>query len=155
MHTWSISAGRMLGIEIRLHLTFVFVVAFVVFTAESTTQDTTAALRALALVGIIFASVILHELGQAWVSKREGVPAKGLILLPIGGVTILDEAQAAPDSDSTWKRDVRIACAGPLVNLAIAGVTALFLLAAMPGVPLTTKPLVDPGNLARSIVWLN
>jgi Zn-dependent protease/CBS domain-containing protein len=155
MRSWSIPAGRLFGIEIRIHLTFVFLLAFVVFTVESTTQDTTAALRALALVGIIFASVILHELGQAWVSKREGVPAKGLILLPIGGVTILDEAQAAPDSESTWVRDIRIACVGPLVNLAIAGVAALVLLAVMPGVPLFARPLVDPGNLPRSVVWLN
>jgi|SRR5882672_5414880 len=154
MRSWSIPAGRLFGIEIRIHFTFFFL-PFFVWSAESATQDSTAALRALALVGVIFASVILHELGQAWVAHREGVPLKGLILLPVGGVTILDEAQAAPDTDSTWKRDVRIACAGPLVNLAIAGATALFLLAAMPGVPLTTKPLVDPGNLARSIVWLN
>jgi Zn-dependent protease/CBS domain-containing protein len=154
MRSWSIPAGRLFGIEIRIHLTFFFLLLFV-WSAESATQDTTTALRALALVGVIFASVILHELGQAWVAHREGVPLKGLILLPVGGVTILDEAQAAPDTDSTWKRDVRIACTGPLVNLAIAGATALFLLAAMPGVPLTTKPLVDPGNLARSIVWLN
>jgi Zn-dependent protease/CBS domain-containing protein len=155
MRSWSIPAGRLFGIEIRIHLTFVFLLAFVVFSAESTTQDTTTALRALALVGVLFASVILHELGQAWVSRREGVPAKGIILLPIGGVTILDEAQAAPETGATWKRDIRIASAGPLVNLAIAGASALFLLAAMPGVPLTNKPLVDPGCLPRSVVWLN
>jgi Zn-dependent protease/CBS domain-containing protein len=154
MRSWSIPAGRLFGIEIRIHLTFFFLVAFV-WSAESATQDSATALRALALVGVIFASVILHELGQAWVSRREGVPAKGLILLPIGGVTILDEAQAVPESDSAWVRDIRIACVGPLVNLAIAGVAALVLRAMMPEVPLIARPLVDPSHLARSIVWLN
>ena len=31
----------------------------------------------------------------------------------------------------------------------------LLLLAVVPGFPLSTKPIVDPGNLARSIVWVN
>jgi len=154
MRSWSIPAGRLFGIEIRIHLTFFFLLLFV-WSAESTTQDVTTALRALGLVGVIFASVILHELGHALVARRAGVPAKGIILLPIGGVTILDESQAVPESEDTWKRDIRIAVAGPLVNLAIAGVSALFLLAVVPGFPLTTKPLVDINNLLRSVVWLN
>src|SRR5258706_3437166 len=154
MRSWSIPAGRLFGIEIRIHLTFFFLLLFV-WSAESTTQDVTTALRALGLVGVIFASVILHELGHALVARRAGVPAKGIILLPIGGVTILDESQASPESEDTWKRDIRIAVAGPLVNLAIAGVSALFLLGAVPGFPLTTKPLVDINNLLRSVVWLN
>jgi Zn-dependent protease/CBS domain-containing protein len=154
MRSWSIPAGRLFGIEIRIHLTFFFLLLFV-WSAESTTQDVTTALRALGLVGVIFASVILHELGHALVARRAGVPAKGIILLPIGGVTILDESQAIPESEDTWKRDIRIAVAGPLVNLAIAGVSALFLLGAVPGFPLTTKPLVDINNLLRSVVWLN
>ena len=52
---------------------------------------------ASALVGIIFGSVVLHELGHALVARGSGIPAKGIILLPIGGITILDEAHAIPD----------------------------------------------------------
>ena len=154
MRSWSIPAGRLFGIEIRIHLTFFFL-PFFIWSAESATQDSATAIRALALVGVIFASVIVHELGQAWISQREGVPTKGIILLPIGGVSILDETQVTPESDSTWKRDIRIASAGPAINLALAGVSALVLLAVMPTVPLMAKPLVDPRCLPRSVVWLN
>lgn len=154
MRSWSIPAGRLFGIEIRIHLTFFFL-PFFIWSAESATQDSATALRALALAGVIFASVILHELGQAWISQREGVPTKGIILLPIGGVSILDETQVTPESDSTWKRDIRIASAGPAINLAIAGVAALVLVAVMPSIPLMAKPLVDPRCLPRSVVWLN
>ena len=154
MRSWSIPAGRLFGIDIRIHLTFFFLPLFV-WSAESASQDTNAALRALALVGVIFASVILHELGQAWVAHREGVPIKGLILLPIGGVTILDEGQAPSETESSWKRDIRIACAGPVVNLVLAGIVALVLSATLPEPALTSRPLVDPVNLARSSVWVN
>lgn len=154
MRSWSIPAGRLFGIEIRIHLTFFFLLIFV-WTAGSATQDTTAAFRALGLVGIIFGSVILHELGHALVARRAGVPAKGIILLPIGGITILDEAQAIPESDTPWKRDIRIAVAGPLVNLSIAGAAALVLIAVLPGFSLAAKPLVHPSYLLRSLVWSN
>ena len=154
MRSWSIPAGRLFGIEIRIHLTFFFLLLFV-WTTESATQDSTAALRALGLVGIIFGSVILHELGHALVARGAGIPAKGIVLLPIGGITILDESQVVSDPAENWKRDIRISVAGPLVNLAIAGIAALSIWAIAPQISLWTKPLVYPTNLLSSLVWGN
>src|SRR5271165_6616743 len=124
MRSWSIPVGRLFGIEIRIHLTFLFLLIFV-WSTEAATQDSSAALRVLALVAIVFGSVVLHELGHALVARGSGIPAKGIILLPIGGVTILDEANVVPDPVHGWKRDIRIAVAGPLVNLVIAGLATL------------------------------
>ncbi|MGB8014211.1 MAG: site-2 protease family protein [Terriglobales bacterium] len=155
MRSWSIPLGRIFGIEIRVHLTFFFLLVFV-WSTEAATQDATAALRGLALVGIVFGSVVLHELGHALVARGSGIPAKGIILLPIGGITILDEAHAVPDNPlDAWKRDIRIAVAGPLVNLFIAGLSALVLLAVVPGISLSARPLLYSGALLRSIVWAN
>src|SRR5271169_5321981 len=154
MRSWSIPLGRLFGIEIRIHLTFFLLLAFV-WGTEAATQDASAALRGLALVGIVFGSVVLHELGHALVARGSGIPAKGIILLPIGGITILDEAHAIPDPINAWKRDIRIAVAGPLVNLFIAGLSALVLFAAVPGFSLSARPLLDPHALLRSIVWAN
>jgi len=154
MRSWSIPAGRLFGIEIRIHLTFLFLLVFV-WTTESAAQDTTAALRGLGLVGIIFGSVILHELGHALVARKAGIPAKGIILLPIGGVTILDESRVDADPTLTWKRDVRISMTGPLVNLVIAGLSALLLAALMPNLSLLGRPLIHSSNLLRSLVWAN
>ena len=153
MRSWSIPIGRLFGIEIRIHLTFMFLLVFVWSTVS--TQDATAALRAFALVGIIFGSVVLHELGHALVARGSGVPAKGIILLPIGGITILDETRAIPDPINSWKRDIRIAAAGPLVNLALAGISALILLSFVPWVSLTARPLLHWSALLRSLVWAN
>jgi Zn-dependent protease/CBS domain-containing protein len=154
MRSWSIPIGRLFGIEIRIHLTFLFLLVFV-WSTEAATQDANAALRGLALVGIIFGSVILHELGHALVARGSGVPAKGIILLPIGGVTILDEANILPDPVNGWKRDIRIAIAGPLVNIFVAGAAALILLATIPGFSLTARPLLHSSALLRSFLWAN
>lgn len=154
MRSWSIPIGRLFGIDVRIHLTFFFLLVFV-WSTEATTQDGGAAMRGLGLVGIVFGSVVLHELGHALVARGSGVPAKGIILLPIGGITILDEAHVIPDPVNGWKRDIRIAVAGPLVNLFIAGISAFVLLMTMPGVSLTAKPLLHSSGLLRSIVWAN
>jgi Zn-dependent protease/CBS domain-containing protein len=153
MRSWSIPVGRLFGIEIRIHLTFLFLLVFLWSTAA--TQDPTAALRVVGLFGILLGSVVLHELGHALVARGSGVPAKGIILLPIGGITILDEAHAIPDPVTAWKRDIRIAAAGPLVNLLMAGAAALILLNVVPGVSLTAKPLLHWSALLRSLVWAN
>src|SRR3977135_1172138 len=92
MRSWSLPAGRLFGIEITITRTFFFLLVFV-WSAGSATQDIATAVRALGLVGVIFASVVLHELGHALVARRAGVPAKGIILLPIGGVRLLAESQ--------------------------------------------------------------
>ncbi len=152
MRNWSIPVGRLFGIEIRIHLTFLFLLFFVWSTSA---QDATATLRGLGLVGIIFGSVVLHELGHALVARGSGIPAKSIILLPIGGITILDEAHALPDPLNAWKRDIRVAVAGPLVNLVIAGFSALILVAAIPGFSVTARPLMHSSALMRSIVWAN
>src|SRR6266699_3451130 len=147
MRNWSIPAGRIFGVEIRIHLTFLFLLVFVWLT-DSASHRTVNPGRGLALVGIIFVSVLLHELGHALASMHGGVAAKSIILLPIGGVTLLDETQRPVEPGAvTWKRDIRIALAGPLVNLLIAFVAGSILLGVAPEIKLWAKPYVLSGNL--------
>src|SRR5271168_3561628 len=124
MRSWSFPAGHLFGVDIRIHLTFVFLLAFVWFT-QSVTMGTTGAMRGLALVAIIFGCVVLHELGHALVARRSGVAVRSIILLPIGGVTLMEDmGQRTPDP----ARDIRISIAGPLVNLAIAVASGVVIL---------------------------
>ena len=155
MRNWSIPAGRIFGVELRVHLTFFFLLIFVWLT-ESAAHGPANAGRGLALVGIIFGSVVLHELGHALVGMRAGVPPKAIILLPIGGVTLLDETQQPIEPGVlTWKRDIRIAVAGPLVNIIIAVLAGSVLFALAPHIQFWAKPYVYSGNLPRSLVWSN
>ncbi|MGA8154145.1 MAG: site-2 protease family protein [Terriglobales bacterium] len=157
MRNWSIPAGKLFGVELRIHLTFFFLLVFI-WVTESAAHGPANAGRGLALVGLIFASVVLHELGHALVGMKSGVPAKAIILLPIGGVTVFDETQRPVEPALlTWKRDIRIALAGPLVNLLIALAGAGMLLAAAPQMHLLGKPLgaMNSNNLPQSFVWAN
>ena len=154
MRSWSIPVGRIFGVELRIHVTFLVLLLFVWFT-ESASPSGPRTGRGLALVVIIFGSVVLHELGHALVGRRSGMPAKAIILLPIGGVTLLDETRQPAQSAQAWKRDVYIALAGPLVNLLIALTGSIFVLEALPEAHLWARPYVISSNLPRSLVWVN
>ncbi|HEX8895017.1 MAG TPA: peptidase M50, partial [Terriglobales bacterium] len=61
MRGWSFPAGRLFGVDIRIHVTFLFLLGFVWF-SESLTMGVSGPGRGLALVAIIFGCVIVHEL---------------------------------------------------------------------------------------------
>jgi Zn-dependent protease/predicted transcriptional regulator len=136
---------------VSVHLTFLFLLFFVLIT-ESTTSGSVGVTRGLALVGIIFGSVILHEMGHALVAVRNGVPVRGIMLLPIGGVTLMDP-QEHLGSIKNAVRETWIAIAGPMVNLFLAAVAAALLL--MPGVNLWERPWITTAALSKSFFWTN
>ena len=122
MRSWSVSVGRMFGVDIRIHLTFLILPVFVYLTDYATRQQKANGGRDLALVGIILACVAAHEFGHMLAARRYGLIPKAVILLPLTGVALYDEARVEKQPAALmWKREVRIALIGPLVNLALDG----------------------------------
>jgi Zn-dependent protease/CBS domain-containing protein len=156
MRSWSIHVGRLFGVEVRIHLTFLILPLFVFWT-EYSVHPSANGPRDLALVGIVLACVAAHEIGHMLVARRVGLIPKAVILLPLGGVTVFDETRGAqPEArEAIWKREVRIALAGPLVNLAFAIIAAGVVFTTVPAANLWQWPFLQSGNLPRSLVWAN
>src|SRR6266446_1998126 len=156
MRSFSIHVGRLFGVEVRLHLTFLILPLFVFWT-EYNARRTPNGPRDLALVGIVLACVAAHEIGHMLVARRAGLVAKAVILLPLSGVTVFDESRVEkPESvDTAWKREVRLALTGPLVNLAFAMVAAAVIYVAVREENLWKWPFLQSSNLPRSLVWAN
>lgn len=151
MRGWSFPAGRLFGVDIRIHITFLFLLGFVWF-SQSLNMGVTGPGRGLALVIILFGSVVLHELAHAVVAQRSGIAVRSIILLPIGGITLMeDPGPSRPDP----ARDIRIAVAGPLLNLAIAAISGAAILSFAPQVNLWSQPWLHATNLPRSLFWGN
>jgi Zn-dependent protease len=168
MRSWSISAGRIFGVELRIHWTFYFLLPLFVWYTEFTAHGTVNEGRGLGLIGIIFASVLAHELGHALVARHYGIRAKSILLLPLGGITQLDDSQPPPEvlnedamansktpKLAPWQCDIRIAMAGPLANLLVALISAVVILVIAPNLDLRSWPFMQSGNLPRSFVWAN
>jgi len=127
MRNWSIFTVRFGGREIRIHLTFVVLLLFLLL-VEVNRSGPRVITRVFIITGLILLSALLHELGHVWVSARQGFPIKAFVLLPIGGLTMGDPA-LQEESARNLRKEILIAVAGPLVNAILAGLTAAVLFA--------------------------
>jgi Zn-dependent protease len=76
--------------------------------------DGTVYLLAVLTAFAFFGSILLHELGHAFVAMRRGISIASITLWVFGGITRMNS-----DSDSPGT-EFKVAIAGPLVTLAIA-----------------------------------
>jgi Zn-dependent protease/predicted transcriptional regulator len=115
---WSLTIGRFGGTAVKIHVTFLLLLAWIGFSAWQ--QGGPAAARdSLVFIILLFVCVVLHEFGHILVARRYGIQAPEVTLLPIGGVASL---QALPEKPS---QEFAIAIAGPAVNFVIAIVLLL------------------------------
>jgi len=156
MRSWSISVGRLFGVDVRLHLTFLILPMFIYWTDYATHQQEASGPRDLALAGIILACVAVHECAHMLAARRFGLVPKAVIFLPLTGVSLYDESRLEKETAAAmWEREVRVALVGPLLNLALAAVAVGAISAAGRGIDLWTWPFLQARNLPRSFVWAN
>ena len=111
---WSLRLGRIAGIPIRVHLTFVLFLAWFVMAFSLRGLGPSATFAGIALVVCVFASIVVHELGHALVARRFGVGTREILLLPIGGVASLERIPDKP------MHELAVAVVGPAINLVLA-----------------------------------
>jgi len=102
--------------------------------------------------------VLVHELGHLSVALRGGPLPRAIILLPIGGLSLMEstrENSQITHHPVSPQREIHIALAGPLVNMVLAVGLAAMVQQYWPQVSLRQLPLLHLGNLARSAVWIN
>jgi Zn-dependent protease/CBS domain-containing protein len=118
----SIQLVRVFGIPIGVNASWFIVLFLVIYFLTGYYQDVLpgdndSGAFALATVSalLFFLSILLHELGHALVAIRNGIAIAGINLWLFGGI-----ARMARDTDSPGV-EFRVAVAGPLVTLLIAG----------------------------------
>jgi Zn-dependent protease len=171
----SLRLGRIAGIDISVHFTWLFIFALITwslaqnFFPQLYSGWVTSLYWIMAAVGavLLFVSVLLHELAHSLVAKARGLPVGGITLFLFGGVSNLEKEPEKPGVEF-W-----MAIVGPLTSLILAGIfwglqrtvgqgneqaeALLFYLALInailaafnliPGFPL------DGGRVLRSIIW--
>jgi len=132
---WSIRLGRLLGVPVYLHLTFLLLLGWIALSALFS-QGLAAAIYGVITISAVFGCVLLHEFGHVLAARRYGIVTRDVTLWPIGGVAKLERMPSKPS------QELVVALAGPAVNIAIASV--LF--------PLV---LVTPYNLLLQLLVIN
>lgn len=110
---WSIKLFTWGGTAVRMHVTFLLLVAWIaaVLWMRGGAHD---ALAGVLFILVLFACVVLHEFGHIWAARRYGIRTPDVTLLPIGGVAALERMPEKPS------QEIVVALAGPAVNLVIA-----------------------------------
>src|SRR5438045_5021807 len=110
---WCIPILRVARIQLRIHITFVLLIAWIAF-AYYTHGGSSAAVGGVLFILLLFACVVLHEFGHALAGKALGIDTPDITLLPIGGVARLERIPDEP------VQELVIAAAGPAVTALIA-----------------------------------
>ncbi|HEX9705223.1 MAG TPA: site-2 protease family protein [Gemmatimonadales bacterium] len=145
---WSWRIGRIVGIDLYMHLTFLILVGWVAVRHYLARQSVADALIGVAFILCLFAIVVLHELGHALTARRFGIPTRDITLLPIGGVARLERMPEDP------KQELLVAVAGPAVNVVLAAILFLVLQLGAGPTPLTDLAQVG-GNFLSQMLWVN
>jgi Zn-dependent protease/CBS domain-containing protein len=120
----SLYIGKPFGIRVTVHWTFFILIAYVIYMNVRNGSSFNEMIESVLFVLTIFGCVILHELGHSLAAKRYGIITRGITLLPIGGVASLTKIPEEP------RKELFVAIAGPLINLAIALILIIVLLIA-------------------------
>jgi Zn-dependent protease/predicted transcriptional regulator len=135
---WSLRVGKIFGIDVFVHFTFLLLLVFLGLGYWQTTQRLDAALAGVAFIVALFGCVFLHELGHAMMARRYGIRTRDITLLPIGGVARLERMPEKP-AQEFW-----VAVAGPAVNVVIAALLYLVIIAT--GGTFATEQLAQGGG---------
>lgn len=145
---WSWRLGRLFGIEIRVHATFLLLLGWVAVTHLTAGDGLATAASGVAYVLAVFAIIVMHELGHALTARRFGIATRDITLLPIGGVASLERMPSKPS------QELLVAIAGPAVNVALA--LLLFVaLVVMGAIEDVTRLSLVGGPFIAKLMWTN
>lgn len=145
-----IKLGRIFGIEIGLHFTWILIALLIVFSLVANFRETNPQwgnravfITALATGVLFFATIIAHELAHSLVAKSRGLPVKSITLFALGGVSQLEK-----DAEDA-KTEFLVAIVGPITSFTIGAI--LLAIAAALG----ASPMVTPNTPVLAMtVWL-
>ena len=111
-------------------------------------SQTTAYLVTVASVLSFFVSIVLHELGHAFVARRNGLQVLGIELWMLGGLTRTSGEVTTPGPE------FRVAAAGPAVTLLVIVLSLLAGMLITSPHDLVQVPAGTAAHASAALVWL-
>lgn len=146
----SLQIATIRGIPIKIHWLFFLLPLIYAVGAGSLAG----AARAVILILLLFACVVLHELGHSIAAQQYGIHVKEIMLWPLGGVAQLTDMPRKP------LQEFVVAVAGPLMNvliiIALAAIGKLWSLSTVDIPSLTGQSILSAGlDLIGELLLMN
>jgi Zn-dependent protease len=120
--------GSLFGFPIRVHTSFLMLLGVVFLFMGG--------LSGVAVISLLAASVLVHELGHALLARHLGVPVREIGLHFFGGAAQIQGLPRRPGDE------IAIAAAGPAVSFAVAGLSYL-------------TAVVTGASIFGTLAWIN
>ncbi len=123
----SLKIGRIIGVEIHIHYTWLLIFMLVSFSlaegfmpAEYPNHSPLVYwITGITAAILLFASVLIHELFHSYVAIKRGITVPRITLFLFGGVSQIEEEPRDPTAE------FRISVVGPLSSFALGGIFGL------------------------------
>ncbi|MCC7359308.1 MAG: hypothetical protein IT317_07520 [Anaerolineales bacterium] len=139
---WSVRLGRVNGAPVEAHWLLGGLLAWVAYSGWA--RDGWGGLAAAAgLLVAGFGSILVHEAAHTVQAQALGFPVRRIWLLPFGGLALLGKLPERP------RDELRIALAGPVVNLGLGLVCA-----ALAGIYFSANPIRSAPEFELRLVLL-
>lgn len=144
----SFKIGSVMGIPIRLHITFLLILPFLAYAFAlnpppygfSEVGDFVPRfLLGLLAAVLLFVSVLVHEIAHSYVAKKNGTEISGITLYLFGGVSSMEEIPKDPHVE------LRMALVGPLTSIFFGIVF---------GAVYVSVPAIRASSIAGTLIFL-
>ena len=143
----SIPFGRFFGVELRVHLAFLLLLALSVGYSAVVMNNVG---RGVGLWLTLCFAVVVREIARALAALYSGLRLRAVLLLPVGGVMAF-----APREPSTPTPGTRlITASGPIANAFMGLLLMGFCYGLEPKVSLLAQPWISFHHLLRSTIWI-
>ncbi|MES2393097.1 MAG: CBS domain-containing protein [Acidobacteriota bacterium] len=152
----SIPVGKFLGVDIRVHISFPFLLFLAIAWSVVSNHH---ALRGVGLWTALCFAVIVRETARSIAAAYSGLRLRALFLLPVGGIMAFAPRDPNPPAGSPasippaqW--DTRaVSAAGPIANFLIGLILLGASYAFDPHVSLLAPPWIGTTHILRTFIW--
>lgn len=146
MLRFSLPLGKIMGVDVRLHLSFLILLAAAMAYG---TAETGYASRGFGLFAALVFAVLVRETARCIAAAYVGLRVRALFLLPVGGVMALAPAESGAQPSTR-----ALAVAAPLANFGMALLILGLSYGSTSGINLLAQPWISPGHVLRTFVWM-
>lgn len=148
----SLPFGTFFGVEVRVHLSFPFLLLLALGLSAHFTQGFA---RGFALWLALCFAVLVREIARSIAAAYAGLHLRAIYLLPVGGVMAFSSSDGASlHATGSARRSTRwVTLSGPLANFATGLFILAFTLGYAPQAALLTQPWISLGHILRSMLW--